>query len=58
MTKESDLTVFTRMLELAGVPFEYEDCFIPVKVSLVTENPCAIYFVFDDDSGKLLRIET
>ena len=58
MQKESDLAVFTIMLESAGIPFEYEDSFIPVKVSLITDNPYAIYFVFDEDSGKLLRIET
>lgn len=58
MNRESDLTVFTKMLESAGVPFEYEDSFIPVRVRLVTDNPYAIYFIFDEDSGKLTRVET
>lgn len=58
MQKESDLTVFTRMLESAGVLFEYEDSFIPVRIRLVNDNPYAIYFIFDEDSGKLLRVET
>ena len=57
MTKESDLTVFTKMLESAGIPFEYEDSFIPVKIRFLTENPYSMYFVFDEDSGKLLGIE-
>lgn len=60
MTKESDLTLFTKMLESAGVPFEYEDSFVPVKVRLTIDNPYTvslIYFVFDEDNGKLLKVE-
>ena len=58
MTKESDLTAFTKMLESAGIQFEYEDSFVPVKIRLLTENPYIIYFVFDEDNGKLMGIET
>lgn len=58
MNRESDLTVFTKMLESAGVPFEYEDSFIPIRIRLINDNPYAVHFVFDEDSGKLLRVET
>ena len=57
MDRESDLTVFTKMLESAGVLFEYEESFIPVRVRLLAENPYSIYFVFDEDTGKLTGIE-
>lgn len=57
MLNESNLTIFTRMLENLGIEFRYEDSFIPIKVTVSPETSFSITFIFDEDDGELIGVE-